>query len=144
MSIRRSPAVDIETLVASAILWGMSLGLGRLLGLPLLASAGLSFLAVFALTAAHWFSDKELRRLLGSPGSALFFFVVGLVLATISLAADCLIGSSLHPRVSLVSACTENAGVGFAFTIVLAVVAVGAPLLGLLRVAVAVVLRRGG
>jgi hypothetical protein len=117
-----------------------ALGLGEEIAPALFWSA----LLVFILSIGYVVGDDEGRKLVASPSKAFLFFVGGMLFALFSFAGDCLFGFISAPEVDLLTACTKHAGIGFVFTLFIVAMAIGMPLLGLLRSVVAVLWSRSG
>ena len=144
MSLRTRISINRETTIAMAILWLLSLACALTLGHELLQASALTFFGVLVLGCVYGIEDSGRRSLIAKPSDALFFFVVSMIFVMLSFAGDCVFGSIRSPDSPLLTACTEKAGIGFAITLLFAVVAVGMPLIGLIRFAVITMWKRDG
>ena len=141
---QRLAALDRETVIALIVLWAMGFGTALALGKSIAPAAGLSLLAIGCLSLGYIVADAETRRMAAHPVGAVCFFAGGCVLAALSFAGDCWLGSTLAPDIPLMEACIEKSGVGFAFTVACAALAVGIPVVGLMRSLVLSIWGRSG
>jgi hypothetical protein len=130
-----APLIDRETIVVTGILWSLGLMASLAFGREVLQSTVLSLLVALCLSLIYLEIEGRLVTI-PRPHGALAFGGGCLGLAVLSFAGDCLVGSLHAPGAPWQSACTENAGIGFLFTLLLVAVGLGVPVVGLLRFAV--------
>lgn len=140
---QRLEPLDRETCAALALIWSIGSAIALAYGRDFVQAAGLSLLATACLSMCYLLADAQMRALVGSPGGAVGTFAIGGVVAALSFAGDCVVGSSGAPAMPLLSACVTRSGIGFAFTLICLAVAIGLPAVGLLRSALAFFWKRG-
>jgi hypothetical protein len=136
MSIRRRLSVDRMTIGAICLLWGIAFIVALLTGLEPLPAAFESLAAASLLGFSYVLADDRdspTGSLVATPLGVLGFSACGLIMAAISFAGDCLMGSMFHPNLPSLEACTTGAGIGFAFTVLIIVMVSGVTLTGFLR-----------
>lgn len=144
MLTQRLEPLDFATAVALAVLWAAGFGIALAFGEAALAAAGMSFLAIACLSIGYLIVDAATRELVSQPIGAIGVFAVGCLMAAFSFAGDCVVGSMRAHDMPFLQACVEKSGFGFAFTVLCIAMAVGIPVLGLTRSAVAKVWQREG